>query len=138
MAIDGEWGLGMCMKFSIISFLWQFILGVIQDNSLIYEMGIEIVWQMKLAGIYVNFVLVVDVNNNVVNLVINNCFFGEDWMNVVAKSWWYVQGMQDNGMMACVKYFLGYGDIDVDFYYDFLVIWYDYGCFDSIEFFFFW
>ncbi len=133
MAIDGEWGLGMRMKSSTISFPRQLTLGAIQDNSLIYEMGTEIARQMKLAGIHVNFAPVADVNNNAANPVINNRSFGEDRMNVAAKSWRYAQGMQDNGMMACAKHFPGHGDTDVDSHYDLPVIRHDYGRLDSIE-----
>lgn len=49
-----------------------------------------------------------------------------------------MKGMQDNGVLVCVKYFLGYGDIDVDLYYDLLVIFYDFCCLDSIELYLFW
>ncbi|MCR9099056.1 MAG: beta-N-acetylhexosaminidase, partial [bacterium] len=133
MAIDGEWGLGMRMKSSTISFPRQLTLGAIQDNSLVYEMGTEIARQMKLAGIHVNFAPVADVNNNAANPVINNRSFGEDRMNVAAKSWRYAQGMQDNGVMACAKHFPGHGDTDVDSHYDLPVIRHDYDRLDSIE-----
>ncbi len=133
MAIDGEWGLGMRMKSSTISFPRQLTLGAIQDNSLVYEMGTEIARQMKLAGIHVNFAPVADVNNNAANPVINNRSFGEDRMNVAAKSWRYAQGMQDNGVMACAKHFPGHGDTDVDSHYDLPVIRHDFGRLDSIE-----
>ena len=42
IAIDAEWGLGMRMKESAISFPQQLMLGAIQDNRLIYEMGKEV------------------------------------------------------------------------------------------------
>lgn len=133
IAIDGEWGLGMRMKASTISFPRQLTLGAIQDNSLIYEMGTEIARQMKLAGIHVNFAPVADVNNNAANPVINNRSFGEDRMNVAAKSWRYAQGMQDNGVMACAKHFPGHGDTDVDSHLDLPVIRHSYERLDSIE-----
>lgn len=84
IVIDGEWGLNMCMKI-VMLFLCQLMLGVICNNDFIYEMGQEVVWQMKCVGVYVNFVLVVDVNNNLNNFVIGICFFGEDCVNVVFK-----------------------------------------------------
>ncbi|MBV6652172.1 MAG: hypothetical protein KI786_00340, partial [Mameliella sp.] len=133
MAIDGEWGLGMRMKASTISFPKQLTLGAIQDNSLIYEMGTEIARQMKLAGIKVNFAPVADVNNNAANPVINSRSFGEDRMNVAAKSWRYAQGMQDNGVMACAKHFPGHGDTDVDSHLDLPVIRHELDRLDSIE-----
>ena len=55
IAIDGEWGLGMRMRKSTISFPRQLMLGAIQDNRLIYEMGKEIAREMKRIGIDINF-----------------------------------------------------------------------------------
>lgn len=134
ISIDGEWGLGMRMK-STLSFPKQLTLGAIQDNRLIYDMGVEIARQMKLVGVHVNFAPVADVNNNPANPVINDRSFGEDRTNVAAKSWRYAQGMQDNGVMACAKHFPGHGDTDVDSHYDLPVIRHDLQRLDSIEFF---
>ncbi len=133
MAIDGEWGLGMRMKATTMSFPKQLTLGAIQDNRLIYDMGAEIARQMKVAGIHVNFAPVADVNNNPANPVINNRSFGEDRLNVAAKSWRYAQGMQDHGVMACAKHFPGHGDTNVDSHYDLPVINHGLDRLDSIE-----
>ncbi len=133
IGIDGEWGLGMRMKASTISFPRQLTLGAIQDNRLIYDMGAEIARQMKLVGVHVNFAPVADVNNNAANPVINNRSFGEDRTNVAAKSWRYAQGMQDHGVMACAKHFPGHGDTDVDSHLDLPVIRHSLGRLDSIE-----
>ena len=105
IAIDGEWGLGMRMKNSTISYPRQLMLGAIQDNQLIYDMGKEIARQMRRIGINVNFAPVVDVNNNAANPVINTRSFGEDRYNVTAKGYQYMKGMQDQGVMACTKHF---------------------------------
>ena len=39
VSIDGEWGLGMRLKSSTVSYPRQLTLGAIQDNKLIYNMG---------------------------------------------------------------------------------------------------
>lgn len=134
VAIDGEWGLGMRMPASTISFPRQLTLGAIQDNDLIYQMGREVGQQLKRAGIHVNFAPVVDINNNAANPVINNRSFGEDRYNVTIKSYQYMKGMQDEGVMACAKHFPGHGDTDVDSHYDLPVINHDLARLDSIEF----
>ncbi|GAB5555586.1 MAG: glycoside hydrolase family 3 N-terminal domain-containing protein [Saprospiraceae bacterium] len=134
IAIDGEWGLGMRMPASTISFPRQLTLGAIQDNDLIYQMGREVGQQLKRAGIHVNFAPVVDINNNAANPVINNRSFGEDRYNVTIKSYQYMKGMQDEGIMACAKHFPGHGDTDVDSHYDLPVINHDLDRLDSIEF----
>ncbi len=133
LIFDSEWGLGMRMKASTISFPRQLMLGAIQDNQLIYDMGEEIARQMKRVGIDINFAPVVDVNNNAANPVINTRSFGEDRYNVTAKGYQYMKGMQDHGVMACTKHFPGHGDTDVDSHYDLPVISHSKARLDSIE-----
>ncbi len=117
VAIDGEWGLSMRLKNTMV-FPRQMTLGALQDNSLIYEMGAEIARQCKRTGINVNFAPVVDCNTNPRNPVIGDRSFGEDKTVVAAKGWSYASGMQDNGVMACAKHFPGHGDADVDSHFD--------------------
>lgn len=133
VAIDGEWGLGMRMKASTISFPQQLMLGAIQDNRLIYEMGKEIAFHLRRIGVQVNFAPVADVNNNANNPVINFRSFGEDRYNVAVKSYMYMKGMQDHGVMACAKHFPGHGDTGVDSHYDLPVIKHGKERLDSIE-----
>ena len=116
IAIDGEWGLGMRLD-STISYPRQMMLGAIQDDSLIYQMGYDIGEQMKRMGIHVNFAPVVDVNNNPLNPVINVRSFGEDPENVSQKGIMYMKGMQDAGLIATAKHFPGHGDTDSDSHY---------------------
>ena len=133
IAIDGEWGLGMRMKATTISFPYQLMLGAIQDNDLLYDLGAEVARQFKRTGIHVNFAPVVDVNNNPQNPVINFRSFGEDRFNVAVKGYMYMKGMQDNGIMACAKHFPGHGDTDVDSHYDLPVITHSRSRLDSLE-----
>jgi len=133
ISMDAEWGLGMRMKKSTISFPRQLTLGAIQDNRLIYNMGAEVARQGRRLGVHINFAPVVDVNNNPNNPVINTRSFGEDRYNVAVKSYMYMKGLQDGNMMACAKHFPGHGDTDVDSHYDLPVIAHDYQRLDSIE-----
>lgn len=133
ISIDGEWGLGMRMKETTISYPKQLMLGAIQNNRLLYEMGEEVARQLSRIGVHVNFAPVVDINNNPANPVIGNRSFGEDRYNVTAKSHMYAKGMQDNGVLACAKHFPGHGDTDVDSHYDLPVIFHDRRRLDSIE-----
>ncbi len=133
IGIDGEWGLGMRFPKSAMSFPRQLMLGAIQDNHLIYEMGEEVAYQLKRIGIQVNFAPVADVNNNPNNPVINDRSFGENPNNVASKSYAYMKGMQDNGLMASAKHFPGHGDTDTDSHYDLPVINHDLSRLDSIE-----
>lgn len=133
VAVDAEWGVGMRFKEATINFPRQLMLGAIQDNDLMYQMGREVARQLKRTGVQVNFAPVVDVNNNAANPVINTRSFGEDRYNVTSKSYQYMKGMQDEGIMACAKHFPGHGDTDVDSHYDLPVISHHRDRLDSIE-----
>jgi beta-N-acetylhexosaminidase len=133
ISMDAEWGLGMRMKQTTISYPRQLMLGAIQDNLLIYDMGAEIARQLRRLGVHVNFAPVADVNNNPANPVINYRSFGEDRYNVAVKSFFYMKGMQDNQVMACAKHFPGHGDTDTDSHLDLPVIAHDRSRLDSIE-----
>ena len=133
ISMDAEWGLGMRLKESTISFPNMLTLGAIQDNRLIYDMGKEIARQCRRLGVHVNFGPVADVNNNADNPVINYRSFGEDRYNVAAKSYMYMKGMEDHDVLACAKHFPGHGDTNVDSHYDLPLITYDRNRLDSIE-----
>ncbi len=133
ISMDAEWGIGMRFKEATINFPRALMLGAIQDNRLLYDMGKEVARQCKLMGIHVNFAPVVDVNNNSENPVINTRSFGEDRYNVAVKGYMYMRGMQDHGVLACAKHFPGHGDTNVDSHYDLPVISHDLSRLDSIE-----
>jgi beta-glucosidase-like glycosyl hydrolase len=132
VAIDGEWGLGMRLD-STISFPYQMALGAIQDDNLIYEMGIEIGRECKRIGIHINFAPVADVNNNAKNPVINYRSFGENKIKVASKAYAYMKGMQDIGLITSAKHFPGHGDTDVDSHYGLPVIKHNIERLDDIE-----
>ncbi len=113
IGMDAEWGAGMRLD-SIIPFPRQMTLGAVDDNRLVYNYGAEVARQCKLLGVHVNFAPVLDVNNNASNPVINMRSFGEnpDW--VAEKGIAYMEGLQDNGIVAVGKHFPGHGDTDTD------------------------
>jgi len=123
VTIDGEWGLGMRYKGEAISFPRQLMLGAIQDEKLIYEMGREIGRQCKKMGINVNFSPSVDLNSNLKNPVINERSFGEHKENVTSKAYMYMKGLEDEGILACAKHFPGHGDTYIDSHRDLPVIY---------------
>ena len=113
IAIDAEWGVAMRLD-SSFRFPWNMTLGAIQDSNLIYQMGKEVARQCKLLGIHNNFAPVIDVNSNPKNPIINNRSFGEDPDNVASFGIAFMNGMQDNNVLACAKHFPGHGDTDRD------------------------
>ena len=118
VTIDGEWGLGMRLPDSTLSFPYQMTLGALQDNSLLYDMGRDMAKDFLRLGIHFNFAPTVDINNNPKNPVIGFRSFGDNKENVAVKSSAYMKGMIDGGVLASIKHFPGHGDTDVDSHYD--------------------
>ncbi|HND88079.1 MAG TPA: glycoside hydrolase family 3 N-terminal domain-containing protein [Saprospiraceae bacterium] len=133
VSLDAEWGLGMRLRTTTISFPRQIALGAIQDNRLIYEFGREAARQCRRVGVTVSFSPDIDINNNPANPVINERSFGEDRANVTAKGLQYMQGLQDGKVLACAKHFPGHGDTDVDSHYDLPLISHTRSRLDSLE-----
>jgi beta-N-acetylhexosaminidase len=121
IAIDGEWGLGMRLD-SAIKFPKQMTLGAVRNDQYIYDMGLEVGRQLLRLGIHINFAPVADINSNQFNPVINARSFGEDRQRVAEKSYFYMKGMQDQGLIAVAKHFPGHGDTDIDSHYSLPII----------------
>ncbi|MEO7800444.1 MAG: glycoside hydrolase family 3 protein, partial [Ginsengibacter sp.] len=132
VCIDAEWGLGMRYD-SVLPLNHQLMLGAVQDASLVYDYGKLVANQCRRAGIHVNYAPVVDINNNPLNPVINDRSFGEDKYKVALLGKAYMNGLQDNGVMACAKHFPGHGDVSVDSHKDLPVINKSTGALDSLE-----
>ena len=133
VTFDGEWGLGMRLPDSTISFPYQMTLGAIQNNGLIYEMGRQVARDFHRIGMHFNFAPVVDINNNPKNPVINYRSFGDHKHNVTDKAKAYMDGMVDGGIIASLKHFPGHGDTDVDSHYDLPQLNFTAGHLDSLE-----
>lgn len=121
ISMDAEWGLGMRLD-SVMSFPRQMMLGATRDTALMYQVGMAIAYQCRRLGVHINFSPDVDINNNAGNPVINSRSFGEQkyWVSQLGKA--YMKGLQDNGVMACLKHFPGHGNTDVDSHKDLPVI----------------
>jgi len=132
VAIDAEWGLGMRLD-SCLSFPKQMTLGAIRNDQYIYEIGQEVARQLLRMGIHINFAPVSDINNNPLNPVINARSFGEDRQRVAEKSYFYMKGMQDAGLVTVAKHFPGHGDTDIDSHYSLPVIDKPKSIIDSLE-----
>jgi beta-N-acetylhexosaminidase len=113
VGIDGEWGLSMRLD-STVRFPRQMTLSAGGSDSLVYEVAREIGKHCHRMGIHVNFAPVADVNNNVQNPVINTRSFGDDPAQTASRSLRFMEGLQDEKVMACVKHFPGHGDTDAD------------------------
>lgn len=133
VTFDGEWGLGMRMPDSTISYPYQMTLGAIQNDYLIYQMGRQIARDFHRIGMHFNFAPVVDINNNPQNPVINFRSFGDNKHNVTRKAKAYMDGMADGGIIASLKHFPGHGDTDVDSHHDLPQLKFSKARLDSLE-----
>ncbi|MEP7195261.1 MAG: glycoside hydrolase family 3 N-terminal domain-containing protein [Saprospiraceae bacterium] len=133
ISMDAEWSLGMRLKTDGFSYPKQMCLGAIKDNRLIYEMGVDIGRQLKRIGVNLNFAPVVDINSNPRNPVINERSFGEDRLNVSAKAYAYMLGMQNQNVLSCAKHFPGHGDTDVDSHLELPILNHNMQRMDSVE-----
>jgi beta-N-acetylhexosaminidase len=113
MAMDAEWGLAMRLD-STPRYPFQMALGAIQKPEMIRGLGAEVAAELKATGIQMNFAPVVDVNSNPDNPVINYRSFGEDPRQVAGHGLAYMNGMQENGILAVAKHFPGHGDAGTD------------------------
>jgi beta-N-acetylhexosaminidase len=132
VAIDGEWGVAMRLS-NVVKFSRQMGLAAANNDSLVYQMGVEVAKQCKMLGIHINFAPVADINNNPGNPVINDRSFGDDKYTVARLSELYMKGMQDNGVLACLKHFPGHGDTKTDSHLDLPEISYSFKRLDTLE-----
>lgn len=130
---DGEWGLGMRLPDSTVSYPYQMTLGAIQNNELIYEMGRQIAKDFKRIGMHFNFAPVVDINNNPRNPVISFRSFGDNKYHVTEKAGQFMRGMLGGGIIASLKHFPGHGDTDVDSHHDLPLLSFSKERLDSME-----
>lgn len=134
IAIDGEWGLNMRLS-EIETFPLNMSLGALPKNKyhLVKDMACVIAKQCKSLGININFAPVVDININPDNPVINMRSFGQDKYKVSILSRKYVEGLQENGVMAVVKHFPGHGDTETDSHKATPIIKHDKSFIDSVD-----
>jgi hypothetical protein len=132
ISMDAEWGLGMRLD-SVDMFPRQLSLGAIPSSSLIYQMGVAVAAQCKRMGIQINYAPDVDINNNPSNPVINDRSFGQNKERVIQHGIAYMQGLQDNNVMATAKHFPGHGDVAVDSHVDLPIINKSRAALDSLE-----
>lgn len=113
IGIDGEWGLSMRLD-STIRYPRQMTLSAIPDDSAVYRMGKAVADDCRRLGIHINFAPDADINNNVLNPIIGSRSFGDNREQVFRKSLLYMNGLLDNGVLACGKHFPGHGNADSD------------------------
>jgi len=99
-----------------------------------YEMGRITAREARAVGIHWTNSPVADVNNNPNNPIINTRSFGEEPTQVAKFVATYVNGLQEEGMIATLKHFPGHGDTEEDTHMKLPVLPFDENRLNAIEF----
>ncbi|NGY37205.1 glycoside hydrolase family 3 protein [Flavobacterium sp. XN-5] len=115
MSIDAEWGLAMRVE-KTPQYPYAIALGALplSESHLVYEVGKQIGLDLKSAGLHYNLAPLADINNNPNNPVIGYRSFGEDKEKVAQFALEYLRGMNEVGVLGCLKHFPGHGNTNVD------------------------
>jgi beta-N-acetylhexosaminidase len=94
------------------------LLGEIGDLGLIRRAARAVAAELRAIGLTLNFAPVLDVDSNPKNPVIGDRAFGRDPRTVMRGAVAFLQGLQDENVLACGKHFPGHGDTDTDSHHD--------------------
>jgi beta-glucosidase-like glycosyl hydrolase len=115
MSIDAEWGLAMRVE-KTPQYPYAITLGALpmSESHLVYEVGKQIGLDLKSVGLHYNLAPLADINNDPNNPVIGYRSFGENKEKVAQFALEYLRGMNDAGILGCLKHFPGHGNTNVD------------------------
>jgi beta-N-acetylhexosaminidase len=100
-------------------------LGAVDDLDLTKATGSAVGSELAALGIDIDFAPVADVNSNPANPVIGTRSFGTDPTVVAAHVTAWLTGLQEAGVIACVKHFPGHGDTEQDSHLVLPTVWVD-------------
>ncbi len=124
ISMDAEWGIGMRLT-DVNPLPYNMELGATRDLELVKRSAAEVARQMKIMGIHMSLGPDVDINSQPLNPVIGMRSFGEDPELVTNSGLAYIEGLQENGIMAVAKHFPGHGGTTSDSHYTLPVLTYD-------------
>jgi beta-glucosidase-like glycosyl hydrolase len=123
MSIDAEWGLAMRVE-NTPQYPYSISLGALPERYeyLANEVGKRTGLDLKAAGIHYNLAPLADINNNPNNPVIGYRSFGQDKERVSNFALEYLRGLNEVGVLGCLKHFPGHGNTSVDSHLDLPVL----------------
>jgi len=89
-------------------------LAATQDPQLAYLQGKAIAQEMKYLGLNWNYAPCIDVNYEDRNPVVNIRSFGEDPQLVSRMGKAICRGLEENGVLSCIKHYPGHGSVTED------------------------
>lgn len=117
IGVDHEGGRVMRFARDFTWFPSQMALGAIDDPGLTYQIGCAMGTELRAAGFNLSFGPVVDVLMNADNPAGGVRMFGSSEKLVARHAVKLAGGLQDSGVIACVKHFPGSGDTAQDSHY---------------------
>ena len=132
VAMDAEWGAGMRLH-NVMPFPYNMMMGASHNPGLIKQATTEMAKQMKRLGVQVSLGPVVDINTQPLNPIIGMRSFGESPKQVTACGIAYMQGLQENNILAIAKHFPGHGDTQSDSHLTLPLVPYSRERLDSVE-----
>ena len=122
IAIDAEWGLAMRVE-KTRHYPYAITLGAMQNQTdLVRQVGAQIAFDCKSAGIHWNLSPVVDINTDPENPVIGYRSFGFDKEQVTTYAQAYIEGANTQGVLNSINHFPGPGDTATDSHLELPVI----------------
>jgi len=123
MSIDAEWGLAMRVE-NTPQYPYAISLGALPERYeyLAYEVGKRTGLDLKAAGIHYNLAPLADINNNPNNPVIGYRSFGQNKEKVTNCAMEYLRGLNEVGVLGCLKHFPGHGNTNIDSHLDLPVL----------------
>ena len=133
IAADQEGGWVARLKTGATVLPGNMALGATRSEELAKQAGRVTAIELAAVGINLNFAPVMDVNNNPRNPVIDRRSFGEcpDLVSRLGRA--YINGLQQNGVLATAKHFPGHGDTTVDSHTDLPTVGHDLERIQSVE-----
>ncbi len=113
VAMDAEWGAAMRLD-DVLPFPYSLTMGAVIDDQIIRNGAAQIAQQLKSLGVQVCLGPVADINSEPLNPIIGIRSFGASRYQVSRKSIAYMNGLQENGIMAVAKHYPGHGDTKTD------------------------
>jgi len=112
IAADYERGLGTFIEGTL--FPTNMGIAATGDSLLSYKQGTIIAKEANAIGVNMILAPVVDINNNSDNPIINIRSYGDNKDSVVKYSVPFIKGIQDQGLIACIKHYPGHGNTATD------------------------
>ncbi len=113
VSADYERGLGQWMRGATL-FPSNMAVTATNDPQLAYNQGKVTAKEARAIGVHVTFAPVMDVNNNPENPIINFRAYSDSPDLVSQFGTQFIQGSQENGLIACAKHFPGHGNTSTD------------------------